>query len=636
MSEPTEPETRPGDPIDPQRDDLVLQLQEKLRQAEVNLAEVKDLEERKRRRLTLALASAVLLLVVGASASALWYQHLQAEQDADKARQELRQEQVTAEVNAAVREAEHLLQRGQALLANPDSWQATLESAHSALRRSEVLLHQEPELADGVLAEKVQQVGAQLGEDEKARQLLAAFERVLFKLYEFDRRYTYRDAYQEMRGALAQWGLSPEVPPAKATALVRERPRAIQNRLVAILDFCLAAAPADPKKERHWFQDVLATADPDSWRQQVRQAATQANVALLAKLVDQEDVARQPPFFLVELASDPLLRNHPTRVRLLRQAQQQYPDDFWINFHLAAALYASAFPQGRATPPARKTELPVVNQAIRFYTAALALRPNSSAVYNYLGVALRAAGDLEGAIACYKKALDLDPRRARAFTNLGIALHEKRELDAAIASFHKALELDPKDAMAHYHLGTALQTQGKLAEALACYRKALDLDPNLVAAHYHFGNALAEQKDLAGAIACYHKALALDPKNAEAQGALGRVLFQSARSAVAKAAALKGKDAPKLDKERTHLRQQALDWMHEALTIHTKQLADADAKGREALKQTLQAWQTDTDLASVRDKAALGKFPEAQRAAWQQFWTEVEALRQKVSPSKAP
>jgi hypothetical protein len=156
--------------------------------------------------------------------------------------------------------------------------------------------------------------------------------------------------------------------------------------------------------------------------------------------------------------------------------------------------------------------------------------------------------------------------------------------------------------------------------------------------------ALRQEQTAAGVNAALREAEVLlargreltDSKWGGVQRALSRSLFESARSAVAKAAALKGEDAPKLDKERTHLRQQALDWMREVLTIHTKQLADADGKGREALKQTLQAWQTDTDLASVRDRAALLKLPEAERTAWQQLWTEVEALRQKASPSKTP
>jgi hypothetical protein len=43
----------------------------------------------------------------------------------------------------------------------------------------------------------------------------------------------------------------------------------------------------------------------------------------------------------------------------------------------------------------------------------------------------------------------------------------------------------------------------------------------------------------------------------------------------------------------------------------------------------LQHWQNDTDLAGVRDPAALAKMPEAERADWQKLWADVEALVKK-------
>jgi tetratricopeptide (TPR) repeat protein len=41
---------------------------------------------------------------------------------------------------------------------------------------------------------------------------------------------------------------------------------------------------------------------------------------------------------------------------------------------------------------------------------------------------------------------------------------------------------------------------------------------------------------------------------------------------------------------------------------------------------SLAAWQTDSDLASVRDPAELAKLPTAERAQWQRLWAGVTAL----------
>jgi hypothetical protein len=99
----------------------------------------------------------------------------------------------------------------------------------------------------------------------------------------------------------------------------------------------------------------------------------------------------------------------------------------------------------------------------------------------------------------------------------------------------------------------------------------------------------------------------------------------------ARAGAGKGQDAAKLaDKEKTKLRQQALAWLRDNLKEYAKQLEDADARTRQALQQTLQHRQKDTDLDSVRGVKALVQLPEAERAAWQQLWGEVESLLKKA------
>jgi hypothetical protein len=71
-------------------------------------------------------------------------------------------------------------------------------------------------------------------------------------------------------------------------------------------------------------------------------------------------------------------------------------------------------------------------------------------------------------------------------------------------------------------------------------------------------------------------------------------------------------------------------WLQQNLKQYAQQLQDADAKTYAALQKTLQHWQKDTDLASVREKEALVKLPQAERAAWQRLWAEVETLLKKT------
>jgi Flp pilus assembly protein TadD len=374
---------------------------------------------------------------------------------------------------------------------------------------------------------------------------------------------------------------------------------------------------------------------------------------------------------------------------LLRRVQQHYPSDFWVTFALACTLHQGVHGTG---PKGQGKNSPELDEATAFYRAALALRPTSAAVLNNLGLALADKGDLTGAIASYRKALELDPRFVQGYTNLGAALMHLGDFAGAIACFRKALELDPRHAQAHNHLGFALRATGRLDEAIASLRKALALDPADTRSWNNLGMTLYQKKDLDGAIAAfrsairldpanasshhnlgltlqakkrlpeaiaeYRKALELDPKLVQAYSNLGRALLLSGRLPEGQAAikralellspaqqsvhrynaactavlAAAGKDkeaAPLADKEKARFRQQALDWLRDNLKYHQGQLADRDAAKRTAAQRTLQHWQKDPDLESVRDAKALAALPREERDAWQQLWADATKLLEK-------
>jgi hypothetical protein len=107
-----------------------------------------------------------------------------------------------------------------------------------------------------------------------------------------------------------------------------------------------------------------------------------------------------------------------------------------------------------------------------------------------------------------------------------------------------------------------------------------------------------------------------------------------AACASALAAAGKGEGAAKLpDKERVRLRGQALDWLKADLTAWGK-LAEGPAEQRLRVRQALTRWRADPDLTGVRDKDALAKLPEDERAKWQQLWGEVDGLLERVGDKK--
>ena len=140
---------------------------------------------------------------------------------------------------------------------------------------------------------------------------------------------------------------------------------------------------------------------------------------------------------------------------------------------------------------------------------------------------------------------------------------------------------------------------------------------------------MCESKKLNHAAAgLYAAAFAADPKLAADLKAFRRY---NAACFAALAAAGQGEDAAKLDDaERILLRKQALDWLRADLALRTKQLESGKPADRAEVQQTMLHWQQDTDLAGIRDAAALAKLPEAERKQWQALWAEVDALLQKV------
>jgi superkiller protein 3 len=310
--------------------------------------------------------------------------------------------------------------------------------------------------------------------------------------------------------------------PKVAAEGIRQRPAAVREAILAALDEWddLVRNETLGITEPHWewLRAVLEAAEPeDAWSRKVRAARREADAGkrfvALEALANSAKVAELPARALTRLAD--VLRP-VQKAALLRRAQRQYPADFWVNHNLGIVLE-------RVTPPERE-------EAVRFLTAAVALRPESPGTHLNLGLALERKGQLDEAIACYKKAIELDPKYTMAHVNLGKALKTKGQLEEAIACYKKAIALDPKHVQAHGNLGLALKAKGRLDEAIACYKKVIALDPknafdnSNAIANSSLGIALVGKGQLNEAIACFRKAIELDPKFANAHNNLGNAL----------------------------------------------------------------------------------------------------------------
>src|SRR5262249_19198047 len=121
----------------------------------------------------------------------------------------------------------------------------------------------------------------------------------------------------------------------------------------------------------------------------------------------------------------------------------------------------------------------------------------------------------------------------------------------------------------------------------------------------------AAKKRYQAATGLYAAALAAEPTVADD---LAKGQRYNAACAAALAAAGQGHDAGLDEKERLRLRQQALNWLRADLALWAKQADSGTPQARAAVQQQLRHWQQDSDLADVRDPAALARLPEKESA----------------------
>jgi protein O-mannosyl-transferase len=165
----------------------------------------------------------------------------------------------------------------------------------------------------------------------------------------------------------------------------------------------------------------------------------------------------------------------------------------------------------------------------RLFRHAIAATRNNYVAYDWLGIALEAAGKFDEALACHFEAVRLDPLYPETQYRLGTALMKRGRLDEAVQHLTAAVKNDPAFARAHINLGKALLEQGKLTEAAEHLSKAVQLASDDAEAHYNLGTVLFLQGKVDEAILSFSEALRLKPDYGQAHGNLGIALMKQGK-----------------------------------------------------------------------------------------------------------
>ena len=165
--------------------------------------------------------------------------------------------------------------------------------------------------------------------------------------------------------------------------------------------------------------------------------------------------------------------------------------------------------------------LSLMDDAVKSYEKAVAIKPDYADAHFNLGNILRDLGELDGAIKSFVKTIEIMPEYDEAQYNLGVTLQELGQLDEAIEQYEKALSINPENADLILNLGFIYQSLGQIDEAIEQYDNALTFDPDNAKVLNNLGNAHNDLGQLDVAIKCYEKALAIKPDYADVYYNLG-------------------------------------------------------------------------------------------------------------------
>ena len=470
-------------------------------------AEARAAGERRRRQLTLALAASVF--ITGSIGTAGWRwvdrerrRHLGA---------------VEVAVNAALADSVKKREKAIAAGSDPVLWVEAIEAA----RRAETAL-----AGSDASPEPRERVRQFLGELLRERETIEAVEkdrriaeRLAAVLNDFGVHGDERKANSDYAAAFRAYGVDFDSPDFSAAGrLLATSP--VAPELASALDQWAILRRGrvlhDPAGADHLVAMARA-ADPDPWRDRLRDTVGRMQVGparrleVLEQLAATADVEHLPVTSVTRLASSlAIFGRRDTAIALLRRAQGSHRDDFWVNADLGRELMASNRP----------------GEAVRFYSVAAGVRPQSPLALSGLGKSLLLSGQPAEAVDLFHQWARLRPEDPLSRVALGSALLAMGEPSEAQAEFAEAKRLKPKDWMVRDQIGLAFSDRGDWDAAIREQREAVSLFPSMGVAHKALAHALQSAGRLDEAVAEFRESVRLDPRFPASSLFLGRALIE--------------------------------------------------------------------------------------------------------------
>ncbi len=471
----------------------------------------------RRNKTSLAITGLMLLFIMSLGIGAGWVVRDRAAREEKIARdREAREAALNKEVNLAINEAGSLIREGK--------WPEVL----AIIQQTEKLLvtagrHPDDFPAvlleldrDAQMAKRLEEIHSQPGREHFPRAMPLGISGACIQR-ETERQPIVESIFDGQEVAVAysrafkDYGINiATLPVDEAAQLIRAK--SIRLELARALDFWSNMYRRSHKKDQQDWKhllDVAKRADDDPWRNRLRDALQQGDREALVKLAASVDVSSLPPSTLHLLGYALFdLGAKEQAISLLRIAQRQYPGDLWLNDGLGWFHY-SAFQK--------------YDESVRFYTAALAIRPKNPDMAFSIGRALLDKGSYPEAIAEFTKAIELNPGFRNAWKVRASTYALMNQWDKAIADCSKVIELNPQNALSWNLRGWAYSESTRYDKSIADLSHALELDSTIASIWNNRGWAYFGLEQHNKAIADFSKAIELNSDLPEPVIGLGMV-----------------------------------------------------------------------------------------------------------------
>ena len=280
--------------------------------------------------------------------------------------------------------------------------QSSLTRAAAMLGRSRELLRHEPTLVRYL--QRTDTLERAIRCDGKAFDLVSALDgarlsATLSPKAPLIQGYGRDPAIRSVKSAFADFGLDVDkIEASKAATRFSGLPSVLVPHVIEALDFWIDEAFADKAAhEGMWPYQVLGILDPNPDRQRLRRAVVTGDAAALTDIAARGIDRHYQSFSRVQLAGAlAVIGEHPHSIAALRRAQEHHPDNFWINHQLAVALSA-------------RGDTASDEESIRYFSIAVALRPDAAGPMINLATKLKSMGRIEEASDWIRRADRIQP-----------------------------------------------------------------------------------------------------------------------------------------------------------------------------------------------------------------------------------